>query len=189
MKNKHPDFLKGHLLIAMPNLADPNFAQSVTCICEHTAEGAVGLTINRRHPSLTGRHIFDELDISCYPHTEALPIYIGGPVHMGEIFILHGRPFQWEGSLMVTPEVAMSNTRDILESIAQGRGPSSFIITLGCAGWGANQLETEIKANAWLTCPATVDLLFAVPSESCWEEAMKTVGVDPRMLSETAGQA
>ena len=90
---------------------------------------------------------------------------------------------------MVTPQVAMSNTRDILEAIAQGRGPAAFIITLGCAGWGVNQLETEIKANAWLTCPATERLLFQIPSESCWQEAMQKVGVDPRMLSETAGQA
>ena len=189
MENQIPDSLKGQFLMAMPSLADPNFSQTVTCICEHTPEGAVGIVVNRVHPPLSGKDIFEELKIKCLTGAESIPIHIGGPVHLNEIFVLHGPPFGWEGSLMITPTLAMSNTKDILESLSMGRGPESFIISLGCAGWGAGQLESELKQNAWLTSPVFEEVIFRLPIEARWEEAVRKIGIDPALLSDTAGHA
>lgn len=182
-------FLKGQFLMAMPGLLDPNFHQTVTCMCEHNAEGAMGVVINRIHQALTAKDIFEELSIHCSPRAERIPIHLGGPVHIAEIFILHGPPFDWEASLMITPGVALSNTKDIIESIAKGNGPESFIISIGCAGWGPGQLEAEIKQNAWLTAPVFEENIFKMPVENRWEEAVKKVGIDPRLLSDRAGHA
>jgi putative transcriptional regulator len=182
-------FLKGQFLMAMPGLVDPNFQQTVTCICEHNAEGAMGLVINRIHHSLTAKDIFEELNIDCSPQADRIPIHLGGPVHIAEIFVLHGPPFDWDASLMITPGVALSNTKDIIESIASDKGPDSFIISLGCAGWGPGQLEAEIKQNAWLTYPVFEENIFQMPVENRWEEAVKKMGIDPRLLSDRAGHA
>ncbi len=184
-----PASLKGQFLIAMPSLADPNFSQTVSCICEHNDHGAMGVVINRIHDSLTAKSIFDELNISSEPGLKSIPIHIGGPVHINEIFVLHGPPFEWETSLMITPTLAMTNTKDIIEAVATNKGPKSFIITLGCAGWGPGQLESEIKENAWLTCPVFERNIFDLPIEERWGETVKRMGIDPTLLSDTAGHA
>ncbi|MFZ5572592.1 MAG: YqgE/AlgH family protein [Thermodesulfobacteriota bacterium] len=189
MGGNHWVSLKGQLLIAMPGLTDPNFSRSVTCICEHTPAGAVGIVINRIHPLVSAGEIFNELNIGCTPEAKLQPVLQGGPVHMGEIFILHGPPFHWEGCMRISDTLALSNTRDILESIALGQGPLAFVIALGCAGWGKDQLESEILANVWLTCPLSEELIFTFSLESRWDEAMRTVGVDPASLSGMAGSA
>lgn len=189
METDQPIYLKGQLLTAMPGLNDPNFSKTVTCICEHTEEGAVGIIVNRRHPFLTAKEIFEELNIEYNDDTASIPIHVGGPVHIREIFVLHGPPFAWKGCVVVTPSLAMSNTRDILESIARKREPQSFIIALGCAGWAQNQLEMEIKGNAWLTCPILPSLVFDISVESRWDETMKNMGIDPLLISDKAGQA
>lgn len=181
--------LKGHFLIAMPSLLDPNFYQSVTCICEHTLEGALGLVINRVLPDLTGGTVFRELGIDSVPQRDAIPIYLGGPVHKGQIFVLHGPPFEWEGLYSVTPSLAMSNTKDILQALAMGKGPDTFVVTLGCAGWGPGQLEAEIMANAWLTCPVNETILFKTPVEKRWEQSAKLIGIDLNLLSDAVGHA
>ncbi|OQY05543.1 MAG: hypothetical protein B6I22_07260 [Desulfobacteraceae bacterium 4572_123] len=184
-----PAFLKGEMILAMPGMTDPNFSRTVTCLFEHTGQGAVGGIVNRVHPFLSAKSIFEELKIDCGPTAETIPIYMGGPVHMGEIFILHGPPFEWQGCLKVTPGYGMSNTLDILKSIATGKGPEIFIIMLGCAGWGPGQLESEIRDNTWLTCPFSESIVFELPSASRWKAAMKSIGVDPALLSGTAGNA
>ena len=189
MGNNSPASFKGQFLMAMPLLADLNFYQTVTCICEYTQAGAVGVIVNRVHPSLTGKDIFDELEMECISGAESIPIHIGGPVHIGEIFVLHGPPFDWEGCHMTTPTLAMSNTRDILEAVAMGRGPKSFIIALGCAGWGPGQLESEIKENAWMTSHIFEEIIFDMPIDMRWEEAMKKIGIDPALLMNTSGHA
>lgn len=189
MKNQYLASLKGHFLVAMPNLMDPNFFQTVTCISEHTEGGAVGIVINRIHPGLTIKSIFDELKISYTIDAESVPIHVGGPVHIGEIFILHGPPFHWEGCLMTTATLAMSNTLDILEAIATNQGPEFYLIALGCAGWGQGQLESEIKSNAWLTCPIVDEIVFDVAVDRRWTEAVKRMGIDLSLLSDSAGHA
>lgn len=189
MSNTYPASLKGHFLMAMPGMADPNFSQTVTCICEHNEQGAMGIVVNRLSEGISVKDIFDELSIGCTPRIESIPVHFGGPVHSGELFILHGPPFTWEASLSVTPTLGLSNTRDILEAIAAGRGPDSFLISLGCAGWGPGQLEDEIKENAWLTQPVFEENIFVLPVEVRWTEALKKMGVDPALLSGTAGHA
>jgi putative transcriptional regulator len=181
--------LKGQFMMAMPGLMDPNFYQTVTCICEHNENGAMGIIINRVQPSVSGRDVFEELQIEFAPGAQSIPVHIGGPVHLGEIFVLHGSPLNWEASLIVTPSVAMSNTRDVLEAIAMNQGPRSFIICLGCAGWGPGQLEAEIRENAWLTSPIFEENIFELPIELRWEEAVKKMGINPTLLSDTAGHA
>jgi putative transcriptional regulator len=181
--------LKGQFLMAMPGLGDPNFYQSVTCLSEHNARGAMGIVVSRIHTDVDAGMIFDELKIPAVPETREIPIYVGGPVHTEEIFVLHGAPFAWEGSMMITPEVGLSNSRDILEAIAAGHPPRGFIIALGCAGWGPGQLEQEIHANAWITGPFDGQIAFEMPVEQRWESAMKGIGIDPSLLSDTAGHA
>ena len=183
------DSLKGQFLIAMPGLADPNFYQTVTFICEHTPEGALGIVINRIHSSLSGKDIFKELELESGIEAESIPIHIGGPVNTGQIFLLHGSPFDWEGCFKVSPSIAMSNTLDILSALSKGDGPKSFIISLGCAGWGPGQLEFEIKQNAWLNGPVFDEIIFDIPVEARWQAAVEKLGIDPALLSDTAGRA
>jgi len=183
------DSLKGQFLIAMPSMLDFNFAHTVTCLSEHSKDGALGIVINRVIPTLTAESIFKELKLEYTESTAATPIYIGGPVHENEIFILHGRPFTWEGSIQISANLAMSNTMDLIRAIAKGEGPESYLIALGCAGWGPGQLEAELSQNAWLTCPAISEILFECAIDERWGAAVKTLGIDPVLLSDTAGHA
>ena len=180
---------KGHFLMAMPALMDPNFKQSVTCISEHTEEGAVGIVINRIHPMLTAKLIFDELGMPYREESEEIPVHIGGPVHHNELFVLHGSPLDWAGSLRIDDDLAMSNSRQILEAIAAGNGPGDYLIALGCAGWGPGQLEWEISQNAWLTSPCQHDLIFTLPVEERWQAAIQRLGIDLDLLSDSVGHA
>lgn len=188
-QNDDFDSLKGHFLMAMPSLSDPNFQHSVTCISEHTDSGAVGIVINQIQDDLNAAMIFDELGISHGPEASRIPIHIGGPVHVNELFVLHGTPFDWEGFFMINDELAISNSRQILEAIAAGDGPGQYIITLGCAGWGPGQLEREMMQNAWLTLPCSLDIIFELPMAQRWESAIKRLGINPDQLIETAGNA
>jgi putative transcriptional regulator len=181
--------LKGHFLLAMPSLADPNFRHSVTCISEHTPDGAVGIVVSQVYPHINAKMIFAELGIEFREEADRISIHKGGPVHVDELFVLHGRPFVWEGHLMITDDLALGNSRSILEAIAMGQGPEAFLIALGCAGWGPGQLEWEMMQNAWLTLPCSQDILFKLPVEDRWLSAMKHLGIDPDLIVETAGNA
>lgn len=188
-KQSRPNFLKGHFLIAMPGLNDPNFIRSVTCISEHNSNGAVGIVINRVYKGLNAKLIFDELGIALRGDAEKIPIHIGGPVHHNELFVLHDVPLDWSGSLMINDHLALSNSREILEAIAQQRGPRAFVIALGCAGWAPGQLEQEMQQNSWLSTPCSNDIIFNMPVEKRWENAIKLMGIDPDLLTDTAGHA
>ena len=185
----YPESLKGQFLMAMPGLLDPNFHQTVICLSEHTHDGAVGIVVNRAHPTLKADIIFSELEIDHHIDVGRSPIYLGGPVHASEVFILHGRPFDTHVSLEITPYVAMSTTREVLEHIARGKGPEAFLISLGCAGWGPGQLEAEIRQNAWLTCDIDEAIMFDAPVDERWERAMRNLGIDPSLLIDAAGHA
>jgi putative transcriptional regulator len=173
----------------MPSLLDPNFFQSVTCICEHTLDGALGLVINRVLPEISVKMVFNELDLDPIPELDGTPVYLGGPVHKGQVFVLHGPPFEWESFHSVTPSLALSNSKDILTALARGKGPASFILALGCAGWGPGQLESEIMTNAWLTASVNETILFHTPPEKRWEEAARLLGIDISLLGDTVGHA
>jgi putative transcriptional regulator len=184
-----PESLKGQFLMAMPGLLDPNFYQTVVCLSEHTREGAVGIVINRAHPTLKAETIFDELGMTHHGLAGQAPVYLGGPVHISEVFILHSHPFHVDVSLEITSRLAMSTTREVLERIARGEGPEMFMISLGCAGWGPGQLEAEIQQNAWLTSDIDESVLFEIPVDQRWECAMRKLGIDPLLLTDAAGHA
>lgn len=183
------DSLTGHFLIAMPGLPDPNFSETVTYICVHNEDGAFGLIINRVLPEGDAGSVFRELSMEPPQLLADRPIHIGGPVHPGHVFVLHGPPFQYEATLPVTESVAMTNSRDVLESIIQDQVPRDFLLILGCAGWAPGQLEEEIRENSWLSCPADEAILFHTPVENRWHRAAESMGVDVRLLSETPGHA
>ena len=189
MQNSLSETFQGQLLIAMPSLLDPNFSYTVTCLGAHNDQGAMGVIINRLHDEVHLRDVFTELKLACRDEITDQPLHIGGPVHANEIFILHGPPLKWQGSFDVSPHLALSNSIDLLAAIGEGRGPRDFLVTLGCAGWGPGQLEAEIRQNAWLTCPVSEDLLFEEPVSRRWEAAVKRLGIDPALLSTTAGNA
>ncbi len=181
--------LKGGFLIAMPALNDPNFSRTVVCVCEFSSEGALGMIINRLYTAFSARDLFEELSIDYHQKVGAQPVYNGGPVNMGDVFVLHGPPFDWAGCHRVNSWLGLTNTRDVLEAIGREAGPASFLILLGCSGWGGGQLETELKANFWLTAPADEGLLFKTPLEQRWADGMALINIDPALLSGTAGNA
>jgi putative transcriptional regulator len=183
------DSLKGQLLTAMPELKDPNFAKSVICVCEQTNVGAMGIVINRIHPGVTGKDLFKELKLDYEPEIGEIPIHVGGPVHLGQVFIMHGPPFGWEGCLRISDTLALSSTIDVLAALALGRGPRAYMVILGCAGWGPGQLEAEILENIWLTAPMSESLLFRWPVNERWDQVMRMMGIDPALLTGTAGHA
>jgi len=180
-------YLKGHLLMAIPGLPDPNFAQTVTCLCEHNEAGALGFIINRIHPLLTGRELFDDLNIECTDSIDKVSIFLGGPVQPSGVFVLHGQPFDWHSCMKVTEDIGLSNTREILEAIARGEGPDSFLILLGCAGWGPLQLDSELSDNAWMHCPASRKIVFETRTDQIWEQTMMNIGLNSDNFSDAAG--
>ena len=152
-------------------------------------EGAIGIVLNRIYAAVSGKDIFKELKLETALGMGSIPIHIGGPVNVNEIFVLHGPPFGWEGCFQVSPSMAMSNTIDILSALSKGEGPKSFIISLGCAGWGPGQLESEIKQNVWLTSSALEEIIFDTPVDLRWQTAVEKMGIDPTLLSDSAGHA
>jgi len=182
--------LSNQFLVAMPGLSAGNFDHSVTYLCEHSDQGALGLVINR--PSeLMLTEMLDHLDIevSGIRESRSPPVYWGGPVQPERGFVLHRPSGDWEASLHVGDDVSITTSRDILTAIGQGEGPGDFLITLGYAGWAAGQLETEILHNSWLNTPAEPDIIFRTPPQSRWAEAAKLIGVDVNLLSGDAGHA
>jgi putative transcriptional regulator len=182
-------YLSNQFLIAMPGLEDPNFFHSVTYICEHNEEGALGLVINRPLQMQLGeilRHI--NLD-HAEPEAQQIAIHLGGPVQQDRGFVLHEPLGDWDATLKVTDRIGITSSIDILEAIAQKRGPERSLIALGYAGWGAGQLEREMAENAWLSGPADPEILFSTPDEERWKAAAASLGIDLDLLSGEAGHA
>jgi len=178
-----------HFLIAMPDLADPNFYHTVTYVCAHNDDGAMGIVINRPMDIDLGE-VLDHMQIETTPAGNAvrdLPIYQGGPVQPERGFVLHQPPGQWDAMLMVSPVLGITTSRDILNAIAQGKGPSRLLVALGYAGWTAGQLEKEMAENTWLSVPADVSILFDLPAERRWQAAAAHMGIDLNLISTQAG--
>jgi putative transcriptional regulator len=175
MSGEHPGNMKGRFLLAMPGLPDSNFSQTVTYLCEHNESGALGFIINKVHPLLTGRELFEDLKIKCDKSIDKMKIFLGGPVQPSGVFVIHGPPFDWKESLQITDWMGLSNSRDILEAVAVQEGPEYFMIMLGCAGWGSMQLENELRDSAWLSCPMTQDIIFLTEPELKYEKAMMLI--------------
>lgn len=176
-------------LIAMPNLADPNFFQSVTYICDHSEQGALGIVINHVMDLELGE-LLDHLKMEVSaPESRHLPLYNGGPVQVERGFVLHQPLGDWESTLPVTDDLGLTTSRDILAAIARGEGPERVLVALGYAGWGAGQLEQEMAENAWLSCPADTRIIFELPAEQRWRAAAARLGIDLDLLAGDAGHA
>ncbi len=183
-----PHSLSNHLLIAMPSLQDPHFAHSVTYICDHSADGAMGIVINRPMDIKVG-DVFEQLQLDLGAPFSKQPVLAGGPVQTQRGFVLHYDDSQWDSSLRVADHISLTGSRDILAALAQGQGPSHALLALGYAGWSAGQLEQELASNAWLTVPATFNLLFETPIPQRWHAAAKQLGVDLNLLTSAPGHA
>lgn len=186
---KSQGYLAGQFLIAMPQMKDPRFARSVVYLCAHSAEGAMGLVVNRLFDGLTFRELLEQLGIEMGPECEAIRVHTGGPVEGGRGFVLHSDDYMHDSSMRVQDGIALTATVDVLRAIALGAGPEKSILALGYAGWSAGQLDAEIKENSWLNVPADPALLFGTEPDRKWDAAIHKLGVDPSLLSMDAGHA
>jgi len=193
MSNKSQDVVSGYLqeqmLIAMPAMADPNFSRSVTLLCQHNEEGAIGITINRQSGFTLGE-LFFQLSIPCEDSgISSMIVLEGGPVSPDHGFVLH-TPFEgFDSSILINDEIMVTTSRDVLTAIASGKGPQQFLVALGYAGWGDGQLEFEMRQNAWLSVPADKDILFESSLQNRWEKAVGKLGIDINDLHGVGGYA
>lgn len=182
--------LTGKLLIAMPGMGDARFDKAVVFLCLHSPEGTMGLIINKPAPDLDFNNLLMQLDIrprEGHPHA---PLFFGGPVETGRGFVLHSGEYRGEdGTLEVDDSFAMTATKNILEDIAAGQGPQKTLTSLGYSGWGPGQLESELQQNAWLTCDADQQIVFAPDHSAKWQAALAKLGINPLMLSAEGGRA
>jgi putative transcriptional regulator len=181
--------LTHHFLIAMPAMADPNFARTLTYICEHNEQGALGIVINRPL-DMTLKSLFERIDIPLDAHQFAgLPVYFGGPVQTDRGFVLHRPVGSWQATLAVHDELGLTSSRDVLQSVGGEGAPEAFLVSLGYAGWASGQLEYELAQNAWLTVAADPQIIFNLPPEERLAAAMQLLGFDFSNLSDVAGHA
>ena len=183
-------YLTGQFLIAMPAMADPNFDRTVTYVCEHNDDGALGIIVNRPTAMRLGE-VLEQMDLKIADAALAeQPVLQGGPVQPERGFVIHDdREHEFGSTLAVGNGLRVTTSRDILVALAEGNGPERAVIALGYAGWGAGQLEAEMADNAWLTVPASADIIFSVPFERRWESAAALLGVSITALSPEAGHA
>ena len=181
--------LTHHFLIAMPNMVDPYFAKSLTYICEHNEQGALGVVVNRPF-DLSLQALFERINLQLEPRElHKLPVYFGGPVQTDRGFVLHQPVGEWHSTLKVRDSLGLTTSKDILEAVGRGAGPAKMLVTLGYSGWAAGQLEHELGQNAWLTVEAGEQIIFDLPAEEKLPAAMELLGVDFASLSEDAGHA
>jgi len=181
--------LTHHFLIAMPAMADPHFSRTLTYICEHNDQGALGIVVNRPL-EMTLQALLEQVSIPpAGGKFKSVPIHFGGPVQVDRGFVLHSPLGQWQSTLAVSAEIGLTTSKDILQAVARGEGPGKLFVTLGYAGWAPGQLEHELALNAWLTVPASPDVIFDLPVEKRLSAAMSLLGIDFASLSEQAGHA
>ena len=181
--------LTSQLLIAMPGMEDPNFSSTVTLICEHNDDGALGIVINRPLALSLGG-LFEQLDLSDPdPRAASHPVLMGGPVGPERGFVLHEPTRPFENTLAVSSQIQLTLSRDIIDAMASGKGPKKSLVALGYAGWEPGQLEQEMLANAWLNVAATPDIVFDLPFKDRWKAAASALGIDMSRLSPDAGHA
>ena len=183
-------FLSGQLLIAMPGISDPRFERSLILICDHDAEHAMGLALNRPVEGLTIPDLLERLDIKSTIELPPDLVLVGGPVQRERGFVLHTEDYQGEFSLRVGDSLGLTATREVLEAMASHNGhPRRSLLALGYAGWGAGQLEHEIRENVWLTCEADEALIFDADYDTKWTRAVAKLGIDPTFLTADGGRA
>jgi len=182
--------LSRQFLLAMPGMVGGNLANTVIYVCEHTHHGALGLVVNRP-TDLTVGNLLQRIDLDLSLEigpVQDTPVFFGGPVQTDRGFVLHGPAGEYSSSIPLG-ELALTTSRDVLQEVAEGRGPKHLLVTLGYAGWGAGQLESEMAQNAWLNVTASNDILFSVPPEERYEAALGVLGISSAMLAGDAGHA
>jgi putative transcriptional regulator len=173
----------------MPGMLDPNFSTTVTLVCEHNDDGALGIVINRPTTLKLGG-LFEQLELSGADSGVAeQPVMSGGPVGIERGFVLHGSSHSYESTLEVSPDLRLTLSRDIIDAMALGNGPADTLVALGYAGWESGQLEDEMLANSWLNVPATPEIVFDTPFDKRWDSAARTLGIDIASLPADAGHA
>lgn len=184
------DTLAGKLLVAMPGIGDPRFSRSVIMMCSHDAEHAMGVVVNKPKQELTLSDVLGHLGLQAEGDVAQRAVLDGGPVRRERGFVLHSPDFAAkEGTQEVTPEIRLTATRDVLEAVAGDHAPQRFLLALGCSGWGAGQLESELRRNAWLVVDADDAIVFDDAHDKKWERAIKSLGFDPSQLSSAQGNA
>ena len=181
--------LAGQMLIAMPAMGDPRFAQAVIYLCDHSAKGAMGIVINRPLETPSFEELLRQLSIDPVPPARSIRLCSGGPVDNARGFVLHSADWTGEGSMRVDEAFALTASLDILKAIAGGGGPKQGVLALGYAGWGPGQLDAEMQQNAWLSVPADAALVFDADHETKWRRALAILRIDPLLLSDAAGHA
>lgn len=193
-KSTDPELnLADHFLIAMPSMLDPVFGGTVVYLCEHNADGALGVIINKA-TDMTMDVLFERIDLSLEIDASRVPmdkkpVMFGGPVQVERGFVLHAPHGAFSSMMKVTEDIALTTSKDVLEAVAVGTGPQRLLVSLGCSGWSAGQLEEEIARNGWLTVRADPAIIFDLPIEERFVAAMKLLGIDPMMLAGEAGHA
>jgi putative transcriptional regulator len=181
--------LTGQLLVAMPQMADPRFTRTVIYLCAHSADGAMGLVVNRLIDSLTFPSLLEQLGLEAEDPMADMPVHFGGPVESSRGFVLHSADYLQESTLVIDDEIALTATIDVLRAIASGAGPRRRVLALGYAGWAPGQLDAEIQANGWMLVPADSDLVFGIDNGAKWQRALAKIGIDLSLLSSEAGHA
>ncbi len=181
--------LAGQVLIAMPGLPDPEFAQSVVYLCAHTDEGAMGIIVNRPLAAPSFADLLDQLEVKPAPPARAIALCKGGPVDNARGFVLHTSDWTGDGSMRVDQDVALTASLDVLKAIATGGGPREGLLALGYANWGPGELDTEMRQNSWLNAAPDLPLLFDADHNSKWARAMAMLKINPGRLSSQSGQA
>jgi putative transcriptional regulator len=183
------DYLKGHLLIAMPSMGDDRFERTVIYVCVHSPQGAMGLVVNRLVDHINFPDLLENLDIDLPSPAQQIRVHFGGPVESSRGFVLHSADYDSETTLPVDGTIGLTASTEILRAIAEGNGPRHSLLALGYAGWGPGQLDSEMQANAWLHAPADTDLIFGGDLDGKWGQAVAKLGVDVSLLSGEAGHA
>lgn len=182
-------YFEGQILVAMPQMADKRFAKSVIYLCAHSADGAMGLVVNKLIDTITFPDLLQQLKIETSSTNDQIRVHFGGPVESGRGFVLHSDDYIQETTLVVRDGVALTATIDVLRAIAEGKGPQRSMLALGYAGWAPGQLDSEIRANGWLNVAADENLIFGGKLGNKWSKAIGKLGIDLLSLSPTAGHA
>jgi putative transcriptional regulator len=188
-------YLDGQMLIAMPTIGDPRFARSVIYLCSHSADGAMGIVVNRPAQNITFPDLLDQLgidngDAAAAIRLKSFPVNVGGPVDTTRGFVLHSTDYHVESATVaIDKAISLTATIDILKAIAAGHGPSRALLALGYSGWAPGQLDSEIQANGWLHCEADAELVFDHEFDGKYDRALAKIGVDPSLLVTGAGHA
>ena len=186
---KNSGYFEGQLLAAMPQMTDRRFAQSVIYLCAHSADGAMGLVVNKLIDGITFPDLLQQLNIESTSGNDKIQVHFGGPVESGRGFVLHSDDYVQETTLVIRDGVALTATIDVLRAISEGKGPNRCLLALGYAGWAPGQLDSEIRANGWLNVSADENLIFGRQLDKKWSRAISKLGIDLSSLSTTAGHA